>query len=115
MNKLNNTGVVDLNLFMKHASPNHLQSLYMYGGSHMLIDSFKEGLEVLLKVVENQVYLFHFTIREAGLKAILENTTSSEELVLRGCQFGEVKKGFSLNPLQKYKLKKLDLYWTCRK
>lgn len=84
LDKLRSIEIIDVNMFLKHASPPSLSSLYMYGGEFMLLDSFKEGLETVLQGVTDQVYLFHFLLRESGLRTIIEYSSNAEELVLRG-------------------------------
>lgn len=115
MDMLSNSGIIDLNLFMKHAVPATIDSLYLYGGEHMLIDTFKEGLENILHTAQEQIYIFRFMFRESGLRTVLENSTKTKELILRGCQFGDLRPGFKLDPTREYNMEVLDLYWTCRK
>lgn len=115
MDKLSNSGIIDWNLFLKHAAPPSTDALYLYGGDFMLIDSFKEGLESVLKTAIEQIYIFHFSFRESGLRTVLENCTQAKELVLRGCQIGDLRPGFKLDNTRTYNLETLDLYWTCRK
>lgn len=79
------------------------------------MDTFKEGLENVLPAVTEQVYLFHFLLRESGIRTIIENSTNATQLVLRGCKIGDLRQGFKLDPSREYSLESLDLYWTCRK
>lgn len=75
----------------------------MYGGEFTKIDLFKEGLESVLKAVTGQIYIFRFSIREGGLRTIIENSFNAKELIIRGCIIDDLRTGFKLDSEVKYR------------
>lgn len=115
IDQLDHQGTIDLNLFMKSAAPKSLQVLYLHGGEFPLIDTYKEGLDSILKAASLQIYIFKFTLKESGIRTIIENSFNTKEIIIRGCQIGDVRSGFKLDDTQSYQLQTLNLYWTYRK
>lgn len=115
MDRLTSDGLDDLKFFIKNSNLARLKVLYLHGNSNMELSKLKYILPSLLKIVTEQIFIDSFILSEQILNTIFENSINSERLVLVNCQIGDIGETFVIRDSAPYKMRELDLTWTCIK
>lgn len=91
-----------------------MKYLYLGGGSHGDLNRFADGLENILKLVSQQIFISGFTIDANTLRTIFEQGAKCDYIVLDDCKI-KLDKKFTLDTNINFDVRQLDLYRTCRK
>jgi len=90
-----------------------LQILYIHGGSEMGITKVKELLPILFKITTEQIYIDSFKLVEQDFNLIFSYAYRVKHLCITNWEVSNLGEDFKLPKKQKYKMKTLDLFWTC--
>lgn len=115
MNKLEPLQLQYAKSLLENSDLSNLQILYLHGEGEMSLLKARDFLPPLLKLTKKQIFLDSFKLWEEDLKMIFMNCINSKNLSLVNCQITNIGNLFKVDKDQEYKIKELDLFWSCVK
>uniref|UniRef100_A0A7S3JCJ6 Uncharacterized protein n=1 Tax=Euplotes harpa TaxID=151035 RepID=A0A7S3JCJ6_9SPIT len=113
MKDLSKTGRSDFADLVNGSKLSTINVLYLHGGEYMkfsLLDL--SAVEKLIGVTKKQVFIDSFTLSEAELVSIFENSCNAKELLIVNCKIPKLSSKFKLNTKTKYSYTTLDLCYS---
>ena len=113
MDKIPKKDLDNLEKFLDNSRLSEIQIVYLHGGEKIGLKDLKDVLPKILSITTKQIFLDSFKLTEDELSLIFENSTKTEKLEIVNCRIGEIGDKFKVKSSSSYKMKELNLSWTC--
>lgn len=112
MDRMGDHEIGELRDMLQKSHIKRLSVLYLHGNEATNMKYFEDFLPSLLLATKKQIFIDSFNLDEKSLQMIMYNARHTKEIALVNCRIGDLSNKFSIPEHQKYKLRKLDLFWT---
>lgn len=115
MHKLDTKHLEYAKTLLENTDLHKLKVLYLNGGTEMSLLKLRDILPHLFRITKKQIFLDSFELNEEDLAMIFEHCVKVKKLALVNCKIAHLGEDFYISQEQKYKLRELDLFWSCIK